>query len=99
MGQPLTRRQFLDRTVQLIDRQHIFVHLQTTFFSGFGKPCTIFWWVCQWILFPRGVQNLPAWLLVTRVLELEAQLKVYVPPGGGGGATRCVCSDGRAAHT
>ena len=65
----------LQRAIQLIDRQCIIVHLQATFFSGFGKPVYNFLvgiapkWCAESARQPFGHR------LCTRVQALEAQLE------------------------
>ena len=72
----------LDRAVAVLEKQHIIVHLQATFSYSFGKPIYKFLIGLQVDIVPEGCADTICrpitHRLYNRVLELEAQLPVYV---------------------
>ena len=73
----MDQRSVLQRAIQLIDRQRVIVHLQATFFPGFGKPVYDFLVGLQVGIVPKGcaepAHRLLSHELCTRVQALEAQ--------------------------
>ena len=75
------QKSILQRAIPLIDRQRIIVHLQASFFSGFGKPVYEFLVGLRVDIVPKGCVESACrpfgHRLCTRVQALEAQPEAY----------------------